>query len=140
MKGKIAELHESQDKMWGAISRMSDELEGLAIRENDSDSEREEEEAALKDSPVETAVPRTVTSPIPLFGMPPTQVHVDTASVRVLVRSAVPRQKTAPLLDAEAGKADAGLSTGKADATAKGKFILDPMIGSTPPHVDYAAS
>ena len=46
----------------------------------------------------------------------------------------------APLLDAEAGKVDAGLFARKADAAAKGKFILDPMVGSAPPHVDYMAS
>ena len=140
MKGQIAEVPESQDKMWGAISRMSEELQGLAARENDSDSEREEEEAALEDSPVETFAPHIVTSPIRLFGVPPPQVHVDTASVSDSVSSIVPRQTAPPLLDSEAEKTDAGLSVGKVDAATKGKFILDPMIGSTPPHVDCTAS
>ena len=58
MKRQIAEVQESQAKMWGAISRMGEELRGLATRENDSDSEHEEEEAAPKDSPAETSVQR----------------------------------------------------------------------------------
>ena len=37
-------------------------------------------------------------------------------------------------------KSSARLFAGKADATANGKFILDPMVGSTPPHVDFTAS
>ena len=81
----------SQDKMWGAISRMGEDLQGLAAREKDSDSEHEEGEAAAKDSPGETPMPHTVTSPIPLFGMPPPSVHVDVASVRDSVSFAVPR-------------------------------------------------
>ena len=41
MKGQIAEVQQSQAKIWGAISRMGEELQGLAVRENDSDSEHE---------------------------------------------------------------------------------------------------
>ena len=126
--------------MWGAISQMGEDLQGLVAKENDSDSEHEEEEAAPEDSPVEMPAPRKVTSPIPLLGMPPLSVHVDAASVRDSVRSAVPKQLAAPLLDADARKPDGGLFTGKADAVAKGKLILVPMIGSTPPHVDFTAS
>ena len=140
MKRQIAEVQQSQDKMWGAISRMSEELQGLAAKEDDSDSECEEEEAAPEASPIETLAPRIVTSPIPLFGVPPPSVHVDAMSVRDSVSSAVPRQLAAPLLGAEAGKADAGLSAGKADAAAKGKFILDPMVGTAPLHMDYTVS
>ena len=110
---------------------MGEELQGLAVRENDSDSEHEEEEVAPKDSPVETLAPRTVTSPIPLFGVPPTSVHANIASVRDSVSSTMPKQTALPLVNAEAGKAN---------AATKGKFILDPMIGSTPPYVDFTAS
>ena len=67
---------------------MGEELQGLAAKENDSDSEHEEEKATPKDSPVETLAPRKVTSPIPLFGMPPPSVHVDATSVRDSVSSA----------------------------------------------------
>ena len=68
--------------MWGAISRMSEELQGLAAKEDGSDSEHEQEEAVPEDSPIETSMPRTTTNPIPLFGMPPPSVHVDAVSVR----------------------------------------------------------
>ena len=139
MQGQLADVQKSQDKMWGAITRMGEELQGLAAKENNSGSEHEEEEAAPEDSPVETPAPRIVTSPIPLFGMPPPSVHVDATSVRYSVSSAMPKQPTTPLLDAEAGKPNAGVFMGKADAVAKGKFILDPMIGSTPPHMDFTA-
>ena len=44
------------------------------------------------------------------------------------------------MLNAEAGNADGGLSTGKADAAAKGKFILDPMVGSVPLYMDFTES
>ena len=77
--------------MWGAINWICEELQGLAARGNDSDSEREEEEAALKESPAETSAPRTVTSLIPLFGIPPPLVHVDATSVRDSVSSAMPK-------------------------------------------------
>ena len=68
--------------MWGTISRMDEELQGLAVKENDSDSEHEEKEVTPEDSPVEMLAPRKVTSPIPLFGMPPPSMHVDAVSVR----------------------------------------------------------
>ena len=84
--------------------------------------------------------PHTVTDPIPLFGRPPPLVHVDAASVRDSVSFVVPRQLAAPLLNAKAGNADGGLSTGKADAAAKGKFIPDPMVGTAPLHVDFRVS
>ena len=41
MKGQVAEVQKSQDKMWGAISRMSDELQELATKEDSSDEEQE---------------------------------------------------------------------------------------------------
>ena len=41
----MAEVQKSQDKMWGAISWMSDELWELATREDSSESEDEEQEA-----------------------------------------------------------------------------------------------
>ena len=44
------------------------------------------------------------------------------------------------MLDAEAEKLNAGMFAGKADAAKKGKFILDPMIGSSPLHVGFTAS
>ena len=112
----------------------------MAAKENDLDSEHEEEEDAPKDSLDETPVPRTVTSGILLFGMLPPSVHVDVASVRDSVSSAMPRQSAPPLLDAKARKPDAELFAGKADVAAKGKFILDPMVGLAPPHVDFTAS
>ena len=62
MRGQIAKVQKSEDKMWGTISQMGEELQGLAAKEVDSDSEHEEEEAALEDSPVETPVPRTMTA------------------------------------------------------------------------------
>ena len=34
MRDQVAEVQKSQDKMWGAISRMGDELRELAIKED----------------------------------------------------------------------------------------------------------
>ena len=82
--------------MWGAISRMGEELQGLVAKENDSDSECEEEEAAPEYSPIETPTPQTTTSPIPLFGMPPPSVHVDATNVRDSVSSA-PKAANCPI-------------------------------------------
>ena len=39
MKGQVAEVQKSQDKMWGAISQMGEELRELATREDSSDEE-----------------------------------------------------------------------------------------------------
>ena len=89
--------------MWGAISRMGEELRELATKE---DSSNEEQEATPEVSQGETAptwipyvapkAPRTVTSPIPLFGIPPKAPAVslgtvDDASVRDSVSSTVPK-------------------------------------------------
>ena len=52
MKTQVAEVQRSQDKMWGAISRMGEELRELATSE---DSSNEEQEAAPKVSQEETA-------------------------------------------------------------------------------------
>ena len=40
MKGQVAEVQKSQDKMWGAISRMGKDLWELATREDNSDEEQ----------------------------------------------------------------------------------------------------
>ena len=108
MKGQVAEVQKSQDKMWGAISRMGEELRELATKEDSSDEEQEaspevsQEEAApawpLLDVP---KAPRTVTSPTPLFGIPPKAPAVsfgtlDDASVRDSVSSTVPKQTAPP--------------------------------------------
>ena len=52
MKGQVAEVQKSQDKMWGAITRMGEELWELATGE---DSSEEEEEASPKVSQEEAA-------------------------------------------------------------------------------------
>ena len=98
MRGHIAEVQKSEEKMWGAISRLVEELQGLVAKENDSDSEHEEE-ASPKDSLVEMATRcnlatlaiRDLADLIPLSGMPPPSVHVDVVSVRDSVNSIVPR-------------------------------------------------
>ena len=83
--------------MWGAISRMGDELRELATRKDSSESADEEQEAGPKVSQEEALkAPHTVTSPIPLFGIPPKAPAVsfgtfDNASVRDLVSSTMPK-------------------------------------------------
>ena len=77
--------------MWGAISWMCEELQGLAAKENDSDFEHEEEEAAPEYSLVQTFAPRTMTRLVPLFGVPPHSVNANAVSVRDSVSSAVPK-------------------------------------------------
>ena len=42
MRGQIDEVQQSQDKMWGAINRMGEELRELANRGDSSESEDEE--------------------------------------------------------------------------------------------------
>ena len=108
MKGQVAEVQKSQDKMWGAISRMGEELRELATREDSSDEEQEagpevslEETAPIWIPCVAPEAPRTVTSPIPPFGIPPKAPAVsfgtlDDASVRDSINSTVPQQSTAP--------------------------------------------
>ena len=39
MNGQVAEVQKSQDKMWGAISRMGEELQELATKDNSLDEE-----------------------------------------------------------------------------------------------------
>ena len=41
MKTQVAEVQRSQDKMWGAISRMGEEARELATKEDNSDEEQE---------------------------------------------------------------------------------------------------
>ena len=83
--------------MWGAISQMSNELWELATREDSLESVDEEQEAGPEVSQKETLeAPRTVTTPIPLFGIPPKAPAVsfrtfDDANVRDSVSSAMPR-------------------------------------------------
>ena len=136
-------MHKSQDKMWGAISWMGEELRELATRDNSSESVDEEQEADPKVSHEEAPeAPRTVTSPIPFFGILPKVPTVsigtfDDASVRDSVSSIVPRQLASQMQ--EARKPIEGLFVGKATVSEKGKF-LDPMVGSPPPYVDFTAS
>ena len=52
MKSQMAEVQKRQGKMWGAISRMGEELWELATREDSSD---EEQEAGPKVSQEEAA-------------------------------------------------------------------------------------
>ena len=71
MRGQGAEVQKSQDKTWGAISRMGDELQELVISEDSSESVDEEQEAGPEVSDEEASeAPCNVTSPIPLFGIP----------------------------------------------------------------------
>ena len=145
----MAEVQKSQDKMWGAISRMGEELRELATREDSSNEEQEagpevlQEEASpawpLLDVP---EAPRVVTSPTPHFGILPKALAVsfrtlDDASVWDSVSSTVPKQTTPPKQESWLPLED--LFAGKAAAEEKGKF-LDPMVGSPPPHVDFTAS
>ena len=72
MKGQVAEVQKSQDKMWGAISRMGEELRELATREDSSDEEQEAGPEVSQEETAPTWIPcvapeasRTVTSPIP---------------------------------------------------------------------------
>ena len=94
MKGQVTEVQKSQDKMWGAISRMGKKLRDLATREESSD---EEQEAGPEVSQEETLeAPRTVTNPILLFDIPPKAPVVffgtfDDASVQDSVSSTVPK-------------------------------------------------
>ena len=88
MKGQIDEVQKSQEKMWGGISQMGEELQGLIAKQNASDFEHEGEETAPKYSPVETSAPCKMVSPIPLIGMPSPSVHVDAMSVGDSVSSA----------------------------------------------------
>ena len=89
--------------MWGAISRMGEELRELATKEDSSD---EEQEATPEVSQEETAptwipfvapeAPRIVTSPILLFGIPPKAPAVshgtmDDVSIRDSVSLTVPK-------------------------------------------------
>ena len=74
--------------MWGAISWMGDELQELATREDNSESADEEQEGGSEISHEEASeVLRTMTNPIPLFGILPEAPAVsfrtfDDASVR----------------------------------------------------------
>ena len=103
MRGQVVEVQKSEDKMWGAISQMDDELQDLATREDNSKSEDGEQEASPEDSDEETMeVPHNVTSPIPLFGIPPTAPTVssgtfDAVRSRDSVGSDVPRQPAPPM-------------------------------------------
>ena len=86
--------------------------------------------------------PRIVTSPIPLFGIPPKASAVsfrtfDDASVRDSVNSTVPKQAAPPMQ--EGWKPVENLFARKATAAEKGKF-LDPMVGSPPPYMNFTAS
>ena len=149
MKGQVAEVQKSQDKMWGAISRMGEELRELATREDSSDEEQEvgpevsqEETAPTWILCVAPEAPHTVTSPIPPFGIPPKAPAVsfgtlDDASVRDSVSSSVPKQTAPPKQEGWIPVEE--YLAGKATAKDKGKF-LDPMVGSPPPHVDFMES
>ena len=98
----MAEVQKSQGKMWGAISKMGEELRDLATREGNSESTDEEQEAGSGVSQEKVPeAPRTVTNPIPLFGIPPKAPTVsfrtfDEANVRDLVCSIVPKQFATP--------------------------------------------
>ena len=121
---------------------MGDELWELATREDSSKFADEEQEVGPEVSHEEAPeAPRIVTSPIPLFGIPPKARAMsfgtfDDVSVGDLVNFVVLRQSAPPMQ--EAGKPMEGLFTGKADATTNGKF-LDPMVGSPPPYMDFTA-
>ena len=129
--------------MWGAISQMDEELRELATREDSSESADEEQEVGPEVSQEEAPkAPRTMTSPILLFDIPPKVPAVsfgtfDDANVRDSVSSSVPKQFAPP--KQELWKLVEDLFTGKATVAEKGKF-LDLMIGSPPPYVDFTAS
>lgn len=67
-------------------------------------------------------------------------VPFDVANVMDLVSFIVPKQTAPPTLDAKATKPNTVLFGRKANVATKREFILDPMIGSTPTHVDFMAS
>lgn len=67
-------------------------------------------------------------------------MHFDATNVKNSVSSTMPKYPAHPSLYAKARKPGERLFIGKADATTKGKFILDPVVGSTPPHMDFIAS
>ena len=128
--------------MWGAISQMGNELQELATMEDSSKFVDKEQEAGPEVSHEEALEALcTVTSPIPLFGIPPKVPVVffgtfDDASVRDSVSFVVPRQSASPMQ--EAGKPTEGLFIGKENAATKGKF-LDPMVGSPASYMDFMA-
>ena len=104
----------------------------------ESSSESKEEETGPKDSHIE-ASPYVSSSPISPTHMVPS-MYVDVVSMKDLVNSFVPKQLAPPIINAKAKKPNLGVFRGKANAAAKGKFILDPLIGWTPTHVDFMAS
>ena len=61
----------------------------------------------------------------------------DDANVRDSVSSTMPKQPVAPKPEGCVPLEES--FAGKATAEEKGKF-LDPMVGSSPPHVDFTAS
>ena len=126
--------------MWGAISQMGEELWELVTREDSAESANEEQEPGpeiCQGKAPKTS--RTVTSPIPLFGIltkaPAVSFRTfDDASVWDSVSSTMPKQSAAP--KQQGWIPVGGLHTGKATAVEKGKF-LDLMVGPPPPHVDF---
>ena len=133
MKAQVAEVQKSQAKMWGAISRMGEELQGLAMKENDSESEHEAE-AGPKDPPVETDAPRTqatpviynLADPVPPFGTLPIALAVsfrtfDATSVRDSVSSTVPK-KAVPSMQEKLETRGGRCSLGRLPLRKKGNF------------------
>ena len=57
MKDQVAEVQKSQDKMWGAISWMGEELRDLATREDSSDEEQEVGPEVSQEEIVPTWIP-----------------------------------------------------------------------------------
>ena len=131
------EVKKSQDNMWGAISRMGEELRELTNGGDSSAFEDEEQE----DAPEDSGIPPNLTDPLTTRDPAPAAPTVsfgafDAASVRDSVSSAVPRP---PAPRQESWKPEEDLFAGKATAGEKGKF-LDPMVGASPPHMDFTAS
>ena len=137
VKAQVAEVQKSQDNMWGAISTMGEDLRELTNRGDSSASEDEGQE----DAPEDSGIPPNVIDPLTTRASAPAALAVsfgafDAASVRDSVSSAVPRP---PAPRQESWKPEEDLFAGKATAGEKGKF-LDPMVGASPPHMDFTAS
>ena len=92
VKAQVAEVKKSQDNMWGAISRMGEELWELTNGGDSSVSEDEEQEDAPEDSGIPPNVIDPLTTRDSASAAPAVSLGAfDAASVRDSVSSAVPR-------------------------------------------------
>ena len=89
MRGQIVEVQKIQEKMWGAISRMGEELQGLVTKEDDSEFGHEEEGAGLETHQLRWLYPEIPTNS---FTLPPQTFSFDATSAQDSVSSIVPKQ------------------------------------------------